>query len=155
MKISKIDIGFVETDDVSINVYLSGCNLNCKGCFSPELKDFKAGYEISVDELIETIKGKFDLTKTVCLLGGNPPDNNDLIDIVKKIKDVGGNIWLYSGYGFEDIKNKEWVQYCDYIKAGPYIESMESKDYRWASTNQKLYHKDKGGKWEIVEEYNA
>ena len=154
MKISKIDTGFIETNDISTNVYLNGCKLNCKECFSPELKDFNSGQEISIDELIEMIKERFELTKTVCFLGGNPPDNNNIEELTKRVKELGGTVWVYSGYNFEEIKDKEWVKFCDYIKAGPYKKKeLANKEYSYASTNQKLYKRE-SDKW-VVEDCHA
>lgn len=152
MKIAKIDIGFVDTDDVSINVFLPGCKLNCKGCFTPELKDFNAGFEVPMDEVLDQIKGRMELTSTVCLIGGNPPDHKDITEFVKKLKELNAIIWVYCGYEFEKVKSEEWVRYCDYIKAGPYIQHLYNKNYRFASTNQKLYKND-SGKWILEEQY--
>jgi len=153
LKIAKIDIGFVETEDVSINIYLSGCKLNCEECFSPHLKDFNSGKDASVDEVMDVVKERFELTKTVCFLGGNPPDNKNIGELTKQVKELGGIVWVYSGYDFEDIKDKEWVKYCDYIKAGPYIKELASMNYSYASTNQKLYKRE-SDKW-IMEECYA
>jgi len=152
MKISKIDIGFVETDDISINIYLSGCKLNCEECFSPDLKDFNSGQNVSIDEVVDMVKERFELTKTVCFLGGNPPDNSNIEELTKRIKDLGAKVWVYSGYNFEDIKDKEWVKYCDYIKAGPYMKELVNTDYSYASTNQKLYKRE-SDKWTTEEWY--
>lgn len=99
------------------------------------------------------VKERFELTKTVCFLGGNPPDNANIDELTKRIKELGGTIWVYSGYNFEDIKDKEWVKFCDYIKAGPYIKELANKEYSYASTNQKLYKRE-SDKW-IVEEHYA
>lgn len=154
MRIAKIDIAFNDADDVSINVWLPGCKLNCKGCFTPDLKKFNAGFDVPMNEVLDRVKERMELTKIVCLIGGNPPDHENILELTKRIKELGATVWMFSGYEFEKIKNEEWVRYCDYIKAGPYMEELQSKDYRYASTNQKLY-KQECGKWKIVEEYNA
>lgn len=154
--ISKIDISFNDTNDISsINVWVPGCKLNCEGCFTPELKDFNAGFDVPLEEIIDKIKERMELTNTVCFIGGNPPDYKDINKLIKAVKDLGVTIWLYSGYEFEEIKDKSWVQYCDYIKAGPYIKEKENKDYRWASTNQKLWKRQDSNKWEVEEQYNV
>ena len=120
MKIAKVDIAFNDTDDVSINVWLPGCKLSCDECFTPELKNFNAGFEVSIEDVMGMVEERLELTKTVCFLGGNPPDHKDIEELTRRAKELGATVWVYSGYEFEKIQDEEWVNNCDYIKAGPY-----------------------------------
>jgi anaerobic ribonucleoside-triphosphate reductase activating protein len=149
--VARIDIGFLETDDISINVWLPGCRLNCKNCFSPELKRFDCGEKILIDDLIDAVRQRSELTKTVCLIGGNPPDNENINEIAAGLKKIGMTVWLYTGYEFSKIQNCKWLQHCDYVKTGPYISELDSNNYRFASTNQKLFRRI-DGVWKVEEE---
>ena len=153
MRIAKVDIAFNDTDDISINVWLPGCRLNCDECFTPELKNFNAGFEVPIEDVIGMIEERLEMTKTVCFLGGNPPDHKDIEELTRKVKELGTTVWVYSGYDFERIQGERWIDNCDYIKAGPYKKELASIEYSYASTNQKLYKRE-SDKW-IMEECNA
>ena len=116
-------------------LFVSGCTHKCKGCFNQDYKHFRYGHpwtkEIE-DKFIEHIKNPN--VHGVTILGGEPMDqvrDNDLKDLVCRIKEeTGQNIWIYSGYTFEEImmhkKTKEILKYCDVLVDGPFIE--EQKD---------------------------
>lgn len=89
-------------------LFVSGCTHKCKGCFNQDYKHFRYGHpwtkEIE-DKFIEHIKNPN--VHGVTILGGEPMDqvrDNDLKDLVCRIKEeTGQNIWIYSGYTFEEI----------------------------------------------------
>ena len=66
-------------------VRLTGCNLRCMWCDTPQASDPKNGTEKSVDEVIKEIES-YDI-KSVCITGGEPMlQPEELRVLVKKLK---------------------------------------------------------------------
>lgn len=147
-------------------LFVSGCTHKCKGCFNQDYKHFRYGHpwtkEIE-DRFIEHIKNPN--VHGVTILGGEPMDqvrDNDLKDLVCRIKEeTGQNIWIYSGYTFEEImmhkKTKEILKYCDVLVDGPFIEEQKDLRLRFkGSKNQRIIDIQKTlseGKVTLLENY--
>ena len=147
-------------------LFVSGCTHKCKGCFNQDYKHFRYGHpwtkEIE-DKFIEHIKNPN--VHGVTILGGEPMDqvrDNDLKDLVCRIKEeTGQNIWIYSGYTFEEImmhkKTKETLKYCDVLVDGPFIEEQKDLRLRFkGSKNQRIIDVQKTlseGKVTLLENY--
>ena len=147
-------------------LFVSGCTHKCKGCFNQDYKHFRYGHpwtkEIE-DKFIEHIKNPN--VHGVTILGGEPMDqvrDNDLKDLVCRIKEeTGQNIWIYSGYMFEEImmhkKTKEILKYCDVLVDGPFIEEQKDLRLRFkGSKNKRIIDVQKTlseGKVTLLENY--
>lgn len=147
-------------------LFVSGCTHKCKGCFNQDYKHFRYGHpwtkEIE-DKFIEHIKNPN--VHGVTILGGEPMDqvrDTDLKDLVCRIKEeTGQNIWIYSGYTFEEImmhkKTKEILKYCDVLVDGPFIEERKDLRLRFkGSKNQRIIDVQKTlseGKVTLLENY--
>ena len=147
-------------------LFVSGCTHKCKGCFNQDYKHFRYGHpwtkEIE-DKFIEHIKNPN--VHGVTIVGGEPMDqvrDNDLKDLVCRIKEeTGQNIWIYSGYTFEEImmhkKTKEILKYCEVLVDGPFIEEQKDLRLRFkGSKNQRIIDVQKTlseGKVTLLENY--
>ena len=96
--------------NIRTTLFVSGCTNNCEGCFNKDLQDFNYGNKWTREvenEFIEYVKDTN--VKGVNILGGEPMDqihDNDLLNLLKRIKDeTKKNIWLWSGYLYENIIN--------------------------------------------------
>lgn len=129
-------------------LFVSGCTHQCKGCFNHEYKHFRYGHpwtkEVE-DRFIAHLKNPN--VHGVTILGGEPMDqvhDNDLKDLVRRIKEeTAQNIWIYSGYTFEEIMNhkkaREILNYCDVLVDGPFIEEQKDLTLRFkGSRNQRI-----------------
>lgn len=71
-------------------IFTRGCNFRCRYCHNPELvipEQYAPEIPLtSIFDFLETRKGKLD---AVSITGGEPTQHNDLIEIIKKIKDRG------------------------------------------------------------------
>jgi pyruvate formate lyase activating enzyme len=75
---------------VAATVFLIGCNFKCGFCHNPELVNWSGEQnEINEKDFFEFLKGKEGLIEGACITGGEPTIYPDLIDFVKKIKDMG------------------------------------------------------------------
>ena len=101
-------------EGVGVSLFVQGCPIHCKGCFNPETWDFELGKEWNkeIENKFLDIIGK-DYIKRISILGGSPlcdenvKDVDDLVcEIRKKYPDK--QIWVYTGYEWEDIFDPEF-----------------------------------------------
>lgn len=126
-------------------LWLSGCSHHCPGCQNPETWDSRAGKKFTEKEkqlLIRLLKP--DYIKGLTLSGGDPlfeTSREDILKLTQEIRQIypDKDIWMYTGYSFEEIKNLELMQYIDVLIDGRYL--AEQRDISLAfrgSINQKI-----------------
>lgn len=120
-------------------IFMQGCVLNCKNCHNPQTHNLTGGYEIDTDEIIQTICEN-PLLDGVTISGGEPfLQEKQLIPLIKKIKQHNLSTIVYTGYTFEKLKNKDLLNYIDYLIDGPYIEELKSLSLMYrGSSNQRF-----------------
>ena len=124
-------------------VWFQGCHIRCKGCWNSHMWDSNGGYEITVQELISLIAKSGD--ECVTILGGEPFEQyNDLYNLVVKIKELGKNIILYTGYEWKNNQIGNYpdkiLGYVDVFVCGPYIEGQRNiENHLVGSTNQQIF----------------
>ena len=144
----------VDGPGLRTSVYFAGCKHHCKGCHNPESWDMNGGSLMLVDDIVNEIKYyKFNVT----LSGGDPlyQDLDVLSNLCDRIRRLGLNIWLYTGFTMEDLqKNKRYdkiLSGVDVIVDGPFILGEKSNDIIFrGSTNQKIFRRDKDNKWSEI-----
>lgn len=126
-------------------IFVSGCTHNCKNCFNKEYQNFNYGKPWTDEETREIIEDlKDDNVSGLTLLGGEPMQNLQLIDVLKDIKkEVSKPIWIYSGYTFEEIKSNkerfELLKLCDVLVDGKFVEELKDLKLRFrGSSNQRI-----------------
>ena len=142
-KVRKMDIS--NGPGVRVSVFFQGCHFHCKGCFNSETWDFLGGKEYTMDteEKILEFCDKEYITG-LSILGGEPFHQTNIqstINLAKRFKERFPNksLWIWTGFLFDDISNKEILKYADVIVDGPF--QTENKDPRLkycGSTNQRV-----------------
>lgn len=139
-------------------IFFSGCRRHCKGCHNPEAQDFNYGKEYTEDDIDQMLTLARNVGDSgITLTGGHPlePENYEFAyEIVKKAKEYNLDVWLYTGYVFEQIPimYMDLISLCDVVVDGPFVENLKSNDclYR-GSTNQRLINiKETFDRGEIV-----
>lgn len=139
-------------------IFFSGCRRHCKGCHNPEAQDFNYGKEYTEDDIDKILTLARNVGDSgITLTGGHPlePENYEFAyEIVKKAKEYNLDVWLYTGYVFEQIPimYMDLISLCDVVVDGPFVENLKSNDclYR-GSTNQRLINiKETFDRGEIV-----
>ena len=135
-------------DGLRVVLFVSGCDHHCKGCQNPQTWDQNSGQEFTNKEKEKILQMlSEDYISGITLSGGDPlySANIDCIyDLIKSIRNKYGitkDIWLYTGYKFEDILlfSKELLKNIDVLVDGEFIEELADKKYKWAgSTNQRV-----------------
>ena len=142
-EIKKVDIA--NGPGVRVSLFVSGCRNHCKGCFNPETWDFDYGRPFTretEDEIIEALRPSW--IQGLSILGGEPTEEENaavLIPFLKRVRAVlpDKDIWLYSGYTYEALRDKEILTLVDVLVDGPFI--LELKDAGLAfrgSRNQRI-----------------
>lgn len=129
-------------------LWCAGCERKCKNCFNPQTWDFNAGklFDENAKQLLFAQLGK-PYIKGLTLSGGHPLETKNFSDVLNLVKEVKEkfptkDIWLYTGYLYEELYYREISRillYIDVLVDGPYIE--EQRDITLAfrgSRNQRL-----------------
>ncbi len=134
----------VDGPGVRCALYVSGCSLRCKGCHNTEAWDFNGGKEFTADTIAEILKFlEPSYIKGFSLLGGEPfdQDSDMILDLLAQIKEKypEKDIWCWTGYEFDQIKNRSITEYLDVAVCGPFkldLRDISDKNPWRGSTNQ-------------------
>ena len=130
-------------------LWVSGCDIRCRNCHNPQTWDFDSGIPFTEETMQELL---YDLSKPyikgLTLSGGHPLDPHNapkVLEIVKRVKMVFPNkdIWIYSGYVWEDIIKdntlKEILKCTDVLVDGAYIDELRNISLAFrGSSNQRI-----------------
>ncbi len=130
---------------VRVSLFVSGCRNKCKGCFNQELWDFNFGKKFTISTLTNLLLAlDKPYISGLTILGGDPlePENLPTVtSICRTIKTINDskNIWIYTGYLYEDFQNLELFDYVDVVVDGKFIESEKDISLQFrGSKNQKI-----------------
>ena len=101
---------------VASTIFLGGCNMRCLFCHNMNLvTGFEKIEPISVDDVIDHLNSRKGVIDGVCITGGEPTLQPDLIDLIKEIKDMGFLIKLDSNgsqsHVLEELLGKNLLDY--------------------------------------------
>ena len=130
-------------------LWVSGCDIHCRNCHNQQTWDFNSGIPFTENTMQELL---YDLSKPYikgCTLsGGHPFDPRNapkVLEIVKRVKMVFPNkdIWIYSGYVWEDIIKdntlKEILKCTDVLVDGAYVDELRDISLAFrGSSNQRI-----------------
>lgn len=120
-------------------IFLQGCSKCCKGCHNESAKIKGMGKTEQVDFFVNFLE-KVCENKKVTISGGEPLEQMEaLLELVEKLKGLGYNICVYSGWDLKMVPDSIF-RYIDYIKVGEYISSLRDEDIQfYGSSNQRMY----------------
>lgn len=131
---------------IRVSIFMQGCEFNCKNCFNPETHDFNGGKEFTA----ETIKKVLEVSSKeyiagLSILGGEPmhPKNIEATELIAKEfkkKYPNKNVWVWSGFKYEDyLKKQKALDYIDVIVDGQFDEKLRNPNLKWkGSSNQRV-----------------
>ena len=139
---------------VRVSVFVSGCTHRCPGCFNEEAWDFNFGKPFTqetIDYIIDLLKP--DFYKGITFLGGEPLEHvnqQGLLPLLQRIKKElpDKNIWVYSGYLYEDFlpggrayceASEPFLSMIDVMVDGPFILGQKDIGLNFrGSSNQRI-----------------
>lgn len=132
-------------------IWVSGCSHHCLECQNPQTWDKNSGIifdNSAKEEIIEQLKNNY--ISGITWSGGDPMYKDNVETVLKfteKIHDLfpEKNIWLYTGYTFEEIMNdtnlkrKQLLDLCDVLVDGEYKKELRDISLHWCgSSNQRV-----------------
>ena len=136
-------------DGCRVTLWVSGCTHHCKGCQNPQTWDFKCGKIFTEEvkkELYKVLSKSY--IKGLTISGGDPLDSfDDVFELVKDVKKtfIDKDIWLFSGYTLEEIKEKGYkdiLKYVDVLVDGEFKEELKDLTLAFrGSSNQRILRK--------------
>ena len=127
--------------------FSQGCKHNCIGCFNEDTHDFYGGEEMDIDLLIDDLKEN-PMIQGVTFSGGDPLEQGEEFSyIARKVRELGLNIWCYTGYEFEYIienidKRQGWrelINNIDVIVDGKFDITKKKDGLKFkGSENQRI-----------------
>lgn len=132
-------------EGLRVVLWVAGCSHHCKGCQNPETWDENGGIPFdkeAEDELFESIDKPY--ISGITFSGGDPlfPNNrSEVFRLIDKFcqKFPDKNIWLYTGYKWEEIKNLDGIEKIDVIAEGEFIQELNDNNLHWVgSSNQRV-----------------
>ena len=141
----------VNGDGLRAVLWTQGCPNHCKGCQNPETWDYDDGQLVKIDDVkqeLAAMKGQDGIT----FCGGEPFVQaracKEIADWCRK--DLGWNIWSFSGFTHEIIKEYgkepwEFLKSLDALIDGPFILEQRDLSLRFrGSSNQRLLRLEPG-----------
>ena len=130
---------------IRTTLWVAGCEHHCKNCHNPSTWDVNSGIPFDAEAMTELIQSLGnDYVSGLTLSGGDPmhPSNREtVLEICKVVKEQfpKKNIWMYTGYTFEEIKEHPVLQYVDVLVDGRFVEDLKDINLHWVgSSNQRV-----------------
>ena len=141
--IRKMDIS--NGPGVRVSIFMQGCAIKSKNCFNSETWDFNGGNEFT-DETINKVLElcNEDYIKGLSILGGEPMHPTNIAGTTKlakafKEKYPNKTLWVWSGFLFEQLKDKDVLKYVDVLVDGQYVDELHDPTLKWkGSSNQRV-----------------
>ena len=145
----------VDGSGFRIVLFTSGCPHHCKGCHNVDTWNMKNGVEYSVKEIADYLSNLYikgnGFFQGFTFSGGDPLYQSDeLLELIlllkENLKEFKFDIWTYTGYLYEDVKDLEVLKHIDYLMDGKFIEEervFPVKPFR-GSNNQRLLELKEG-----------
>lgn len=139
-----VEESVVDGPGIRFVIFTQGCIHKCEGCHNEDTHDMNGGYEIDTDEIFEKIK-RNPMLDGVTFSGGDPLlQVESLVDLAKKCREHGLNIYTYTGFEWEMLmRNKEkylaFLELNDVLVDGKFILEQRSLNLAFrGSDNQRL-----------------
>lgn len=133
----------VNGDGVRFVVFVQGCAHHCRGCHNPDTWDFAGGEIWTPAEMAEEIK-RHPYIDGVTLSGGDPfYQEAACLELMEHLPE-GTDLWVYTGFEYDEIKDRELAKRANVLVTGPYIEELRCVGQMYGSSNQEIHRRDEG-----------
>ncbi len=142
-KIRKMDIA--NGPGVRVSIFLQGCTFKCPNCFNPETHDFNGGKEFTAEVLQQLLKlCEAGYVKGLSILGGEPLHPQNIIGTIEiakafKQKFPEKSLWVWTGFLYENIVDKNIFNYIDVLVDGQFKQGLKNPKLKYCgSSNQRV-----------------
>ena len=133
------------------SLYFAGCSHACPGCHNEYSWNPKHGNILTYEKLEEIAKeiNENTLLDGITISGGDPLFNPvEMLKVLKFLKKkTKKNIWLYTGYTLEQVREDELrrkcLEYVDVLVDGRFIKELYDPNLKFrGSSNQRIIKKE-------------
>ncbi len=132
-------------DGLRVVLWVAGCTHQCEQCQNPITWDIEGGipFDEAAHEEIMTELRK-DYISGITFSGGDPlhPENRaEVAALIREIREnfPQKNIWLYTGFVWDAVKNLPYIAEVDVLVDGPFqIDKRDVKLHWRGSSNQRV-----------------
>lgn len=133
----------VNGEGIRLTLFVTGCQHACQGCYNQSTWDRKAGKPFT-PEVQQQILDACARHDGLSLSGGDPLHPQNRAAILQlcqafKARYPQKNIWLWTGYLFEEISELELVRYLDVVIDGKYQQDLPTVKPWRGSDNQRMF----------------
>ncbi|MDE5576957.1 MAG: anaerobic ribonucleoside-triphosphate reductase activating protein [Oscillospiraceae bacterium] len=142
-----INDSIVDGPGIRLTIFTQGCPHHCEGCHNPQTHDFNGGEDVTLESLLEKVKGN-PLLDGVTFSGGEPfCQAKQLYELGLEVKKAGMNVVTYTGYLYEYLTENansenyysELLSVTDYLVDGPFVLSKRDILLKFkGSSNQRI-----------------
>lgn len=128
---------------IRVVAFLQGCPFRCEGCHNPQLQALSGGKEVQEAEFADRLlKLVTPLHRGVTFTGGDPlmqvDELNSVINIIKE-KNPNLDVWVYTGFNFEEVKHLPIMKLIDVLVDGQFILGQKDLNLPFrGSANQRI-----------------
>lgn len=129
-------------------LFTQGCKHHCEGCHNPTTWNFDSGMDMSIEEIIESIRENQHIISGITISGGDPFEQKlELLELCIAIKTSFPklSILIYTGYTYEELlmdkTNTDILIYTDILIDGKFEKDLTEKAHKFTgSNNQRVIH---------------
>lgn len=149
-------------DGLRIVLWVAGCEHHCTNCQNQQTWSPQSGIPFDKNAMNEILNElKKDYISGITFSGGDPLHPENVQNVLKIVDEIRvsyptKNIWLYTGYTWEQIMHpvitdinseqlkmlqmrKELVSKCDVLIDGRYVDELRDVSLHWrGSSNQRV-----------------
>jgi anaerobic ribonucleoside-triphosphate reductase activating protein len=131
----------VNGEGIRYVVFLQGCAHRCPGCHNPDTWDFEGGHYIHPAALAGDIRCR-SFIDGVTLSGGDPfYQEEECLELLARLPHYL-NVWVYTGFEYEEIKDRPLAKLADVLVTGPFIENLKCEGQMYGSSNQEIHRRN-------------
>ena len=134
-------------EGIRVVLWVSGCEHKCIGCHNPQTWDKNSGIPFDESAKLEIFEElEKDYVTGLTLSGGDPlfkMNRNEVLDLIIEVKNKfpQKDIWCYTGYKFDEIKDLEHIKYIDVLVDGRFERGLSIPSPTWCgSSNQTVIY---------------
>jgi anaerobic ribonucleoside-triphosphate reductase activating protein len=128
---------------IRLTAFLQGCPRHCEGCHNPKLLPMEGGTVVTEEEFADLLLSRISpIHRGITFSGGDPLAQPEaLLKVITLLKQRNPklDIWVYTGFIFEEVKSWPVLKMIDVLVDGPFIlkEKNLSLPFR-GSSNQRI-----------------
>lgn len=132
-------------EGLRVVLWLAGCEHACPGCQNPITWDVNGGIpfdEAAKQEIFDELEKPY--ISGITFSGGDPlhtKNRKETGELINEIKSryPNKNIWVYTGYEWQDVKQLPFMENVDVLVDGRFVEALKDVQLPWkGSSNQKV-----------------